>query len=73
MNFVVTFSFKHDSQEIDTTLKEGRDKIFEEPKFEIILAYQSQARQTVKQLLHCYHVAEEKEPTEDTLRNIQIS
>jgi len=73
MNFVVTFSFKHDSQEIDTTLKDVRDKIFEEPKFEIIPTYQSQARKIVKQLLHCYHVAEEKEPTKDTLRNKQIS
>jgi hypothetical protein len=30
-NFVVTFSFEHESPEIDTTLKVVRDRIFEEP------------------------------------------
>jgi hypothetical protein len=49
-----------------------RDKIFEELEFEIVLAYQKQARQIVKQLLHCYHVVEEEDPTKDNLRNIQI-
>jgi len=33
---VVTYSFTHENLEIDTTLKVVRDRIFEEPKFEII-------------------------------------
>jgi hypothetical protein len=53
-------------------LKVVRDMIFEEPEFEIIPASQRQASQTVKQLLHCYHVVEAEEPTEDNPRNIQI-
>jgi hypothetical protein len=57
---------------MDTTLKVVRDRIFEEPEFEIIPASQRQASQTVKQLLHCYHVAEAEEPEEDNLCNIQI-
>jgi hypothetical protein len=51
-------------------LKVVRDEIFEEPRFEIIPTYQRQARWTIKQLLHYYHVAEAEEPTEDNLRNI---
>jgi hypothetical protein len=41
-------------------LKVVRDRIFEEPEFEIVPTYQKQARQIVKQLLHCYHVAKKK-------------
>jgi hypothetical protein len=47
-----------------------RDRIFEEPKFEIIPTYQRQAIHTVKQLLHCYHEAEAEEPGEDNPCNI---
>jgi hypothetical protein len=54
-------------------MKVVRDNIFEEPKFEIILAYQRQASQTVKQMLHCYHVEKAEEPTEENPHNIQIS
>jgi hypothetical protein len=57
---------------MDTMLKVVRDRIFEELKFEIIPASQRQAIQIVKQLLHCYHVVEEKEPKEDNLCNIHI-
>jgi len=49
-----------------------KDKIFEEPNFQIILSYQRQDSQTIKQLLHSYHVAEAKEPTKDNPCNIQI-
>jgi hypothetical protein len=51
-------------------MKVVRDKIFEEPKFEIIRAYHRQASQTVKKMLHCYHIAKVEEPTEDNPRNI---
>jgi hypothetical protein len=57
---------------IDTTLKVVRDRIFEEPEVEIVTTYQNQKRQTVRQLLHCYHVAEEEDPTEENPHNIQI-
>jgi hypothetical protein len=63
-NFVITFSFEHENPMVDTTLKVVRDRIFEEPEFEIVTTYQNQNRQTVRQLLHCYHVAEE-DPTEE--------
>jgi hypothetical protein len=43
-NFVITFSFEHESPEIDTTLKVVRDKIFEEPEVEIVTTYQNQKR-----------------------------
>jgi hypothetical protein len=49
-----------------------RDSIFQEPKFEIISAYQKLDRQIVKQLLHYYHVTEEEDPTKDNPRNIKI-
>jgi hypothetical protein len=57
---------------MDTTLKVVRDGIFEEPEFDIIPTSQRQASQTVKQLLHCYNVAEAEEPEEYKLCNIQI-
>jgi hypothetical protein len=69
-NFVVTFSFEHEIPEINTTLKVVRDRLFEEPEFEIISTYQKQNRHTMKLLLHCYHVAEEEELAEDNPRNI---
>jgi hypothetical protein len=69
-NFVITFAFEHENPEIDTTLKLVRDRIFEEPEVEIVTTYQNQKRQTVRQLLHCYHVAED-DPTEENPCNIQ--
>jgi hypothetical protein len=54
-------------------LKVVRDKIFEEPKFEIIPTYEKQNIHTMKQLLHCYHVAEEEDQTYDNPSNIHIS
>jgi hypothetical protein len=44
---------------------------FYEPEFEIIIEYRQQNRQTVKELLSCYHV-EEEAPYEDDPHNIQI-
>jgi hypothetical protein len=37
-----------------------------------VTAYQNQKRQTVRQLLPCYHVTEEEDPTEDNPRDINI-
>jgi hypothetical protein len=45
---------------------------FYEPEVKIITKYQQQNRQTVKELLSCYHV-EEEAPDEDDPRNIQIT
>jgi hypothetical protein len=71
-NFTVTFSFDHESPNIDATLKNIRGVIFiKEPKFEIITEEQQQNKQTVKELLSCYHVQEEA-PNEDDLCDIQI-
>ena len=47
-----------------------RERIFEGLKFEIVPSYQKHARQIVKQLLHCYHVAKEKDLAEDNSCNI---
>jgi hypothetical protein len=69
---VVTFSFENESPKIDIALKVVRDNIFEEPKFEIIPTYQNQKRQTIRQLLHCYHVTKEDDPAEENPCNIQI-
>jgi hypothetical protein len=72
-NFVVTFSFEHENPNIDSTLKLIRGVIFfYEPEVEIIIEYQQQNRQTVKELLSCYHV-EEEAPDEDDPCNIQIT
>jgi hypothetical protein len=38
-NFVIAFSFEHESPQIDKTLKEVRDVIFEEPKVEMGTTY----------------------------------
>jgi hypothetical protein len=57
---------------MDTTMKVVRDKIFEELEFEIIPSSQRKDSESIKQLLHCYHVAEVEEPKEDNLRNIHI-
>jgi hypothetical protein len=71
-NFIVTFSFEHENPNIDSTLKQIRGVIFiQEPEVELITEYQQQNKQTVKELLSCYHVQEEA-PDEDDLHNIQI-
>jgi hypothetical protein len=72
-NFVVTFSFEHENPNIDSTLKMIWGMIFiDEPEVEIMIEYQQQNRQTVKELLSCYHV-EEEAPDEDDPCNIQIT
>jgi hypothetical protein len=71
-NFTVTFSFEHENPNIDVTLKQIRGIIFiEEPEIELIIEEQQHNKQTVKELLSCYHVQEEA-PNEDDLRDIQI-
>jgi hypothetical protein len=71
-NFTVTFSFKHDNPNIDATLKHIRGVIFiQEPEVELIIEEQQRNRQTVKELLSCYHVQEEA-LDEDNPHNIQI-
>jgi hypothetical protein len=58
-NFVVTFSFEHENPNIDSTLKKIKGVIFiDEPEVELMTEYQQQNRQTVKELLSCYHVEE---------------
>jgi hypothetical protein len=47
-NFVITFTFDHENLEIDTTVRSVRDRIFEEPEVEILIAYQNQKKQTVR-------------------------
>jgi hypothetical protein len=44
----------------------------EEPEVQLMTEYQQQNRQTVKELLSCYHV-EEEALDEDDPRNIQIT
>jgi hypothetical protein len=72
-NFIVTFSFEHENPNIDSTLKQIRGVIFiDEPEVELMTEYQQQNRQTVKELLSCYHV-EEEAPDEDDPHNIHIT
>jgi hypothetical protein len=71
-NFTVTFSFEHENPNIDATLKQIRGVIFiKEPEVELIIEEQQQNKQTVKELLSCYHVQEEV-PDEDDLCDIYI-
>jgi hypothetical protein len=71
-NFTVTFSFEHENPNIDVTLKKIRGVIFiKEPEIELITEEQQWNKQTVKELLSCYHVQEEA-PDEDDPRDIQI-
>jgi hypothetical protein len=44
---------------IDATLKLIKENIFEELEVEIVTTYQIQDRQIDRQLVHCYHVAED--------------
>jgi hypothetical protein len=70
-NFIVTFSLEHENPNIDVALKQIRVIFIEEPEVEMIIEEQQQNKQTVKELLSCYHVQEEA-PDEDDLRDIQI-
>jgi hypothetical protein len=72
-NFIVTFSFEHENPNIDSALKKIRRVIFiKEPEVELIKNYQKHNRQTMKELLSCYHVPGEA-PDEDDPRKIQIT
>ena len=72
-NFIVTFSFEHENPNIDLALKQIRGVIFvDEPQVYLMTEYQQQNRQTVKELLSCYHLQEEA-PDEDDPHNIQIT
>jgi hypothetical protein len=53
---------------MDITLKVVRDMVFEESEVDIVTRYKK--KQTVRQLLHCYHVAEEEELVEENPQNI---
>jgi hypothetical protein len=57
---------------IDATLKLIKEKIFEEPEVEIVISYQNHNQQTIRQLLHYYHVTED-DPKKENLRNIQMT
>jgi hypothetical protein len=71
-NFTVTFSFEHENPNIDVALKRIRGVIFiKEPDIELITKEQQQNKQTIKELLSCYHVQEEG-PDEDDPHDIQI-
>jgi hypothetical protein len=53
----ITFSFEYENPNIDTTLKWIRGVILiKEPKVELITEEQRRNKQTVKDLLSCYHV-----------------
>jgi hypothetical protein len=70
---VVTLSFEHENPNINSSMKLIQGMIFfEEPEVEIITKYQKRNRQIVKDLLSCYHVAEDT-PEEDDTCNIQIT
>ena len=57
--FTVTFSFEHEKPNIDAALKKIRGVIFiKELEVELITKEQQEKRQTVKELLSCYHVYE---------------
>jgi hypothetical protein len=72
-NFIVTFSFEHENPSINSSLKQIRGVIFiDEPKVELMREYHQQNRQTIKELLSCYHV-EEEAPEEDDPCNINIT
>jgi hypothetical protein len=59
-NFPVTFLFEHENPNIYASLKKIRGLIFiKEPEFKLITKQQQQNKQTMKELLLCYHVQEE--------------
>ena len=56
-NFTVTFSFDHENPNIDETIKKIRGVIFiKESEVELITEEQHWNKQTIKELLSCYHV-----------------
>jgi hypothetical protein len=58
---------------MDSTLKHIRGVIFiQELEVELITEYQQQNRQTMKELMSCYHVHEEA-TYEDDPYNIQVT
>jgi hypothetical protein len=58
---------------MDSALKQIRGVIFvDELEVELMKEYQQQNRQTIKELLSCYHVQEEA-PDEDDPHNIHIT
>jgi hypothetical protein len=58
--FTVTLSFEHENPNIDETLKKIRGVIFiKESEVELITEEKQRNRQTVKELLSCYHMQEE--------------
>jgi hypothetical protein len=72
-NLLVTLSFKHEKPNIYSTLKQIKGAIFiREPEVELMIEYQQQKKQTVKELLSWYHVQEEA-PNEDDPHNIHIT
>jgi hypothetical protein len=71
--FTVTFAFEHENPNIDATLKKIRGVIFiKEMEVEMIIEDQQQKKQTVKEILSCYHLQEEA-PDEDDPHDIQIA
>jgi hypothetical protein len=71
-NFTVTFSFEHENPNIEASLKWIRGVIFiKAPEVELITEEKQRNKQTVKELLSCYHVQEEA-PDEDNPHDIQI-
>jgi len=71
-NFVITFAFEHENPMMDATPKLIKERIFEEPKVDIVTTYQNQKQQIVRRLLHCYQVAK-YDPIEEKPRDIQIT
>jgi hypothetical protein len=72
-NFIVTFSFENENPIIHSELKQIRGVIFiKEPEVELMTEEKQQNKQTVKELLSCYHVQEE-EADEDDPCNIHIT
>jgi hypothetical protein len=66
-NFTVTFSFEHENPNIDATLKQIRGVIFiKETEVELITEEKQWNKQTVKELLSCYHVQEEATDEDDS-------
>jgi hypothetical protein len=56
-NFTISFSFDHENSNIDTALKRIRGVIFiKEPEIKFITEEKQWNKQTVKELLSCYHV-----------------
>jgi copper chaperone CopZ len=71
-NFSITFSIEHENNNIDAALKWIRGVIFiKELEVQLSTEEKQRNKQTLKDLLACYHVQGES-LNEDDLRNIQI-